>query len=738
MHSAPTPTPQQATTAQYAKAYIERLNLALVQLPPGKKAPTHSGWNRPGGWFPDAVSASKYYNANPAHGIGVVLAPSKLCSLDVDNVGDTRLVLGEFGIDIDALADASPTVVGNPARFRIMFTVPEGEALGRKALSWPNQNGDGKDHVVFELRAGDVQDVLPPSLHPDTGKPYTWRTKPTEGFSAPPDTLLAIWRHWDVFKPQAEALCPWIPKRRPPDTSRTPGNSVIEQFIAAHPIEGFLERYGYKRMGKRWLSPHSSTGLPGVSYLDDNRVFIHHASDPLCSEHPVNAFDLWCHYEHGGDVKKAVKEAARLLGLPPLARIEAPQAADGGESAPSPSPCGVELIRGDSIKPEPISWLWEGWLAGGKLHVIAGAPGTGKTTLALGLAASVTVGGRWPDGTRAITGDVLIWSGEDSPKDTLLPRLYACGANLARVHFIGRTTDEDGPRPFDPAHDFAALALEAARLPNLRLVIVDPIVSAIKGDSHKNAEVRNGLQPLVNFGEGTGCAIVGISHFSKGTAGRDPVERVTGSLAFGALARLVFATVKESEENGGGRLLVRSKSNIGPDGGGFRYELRQVELSGACAGITASRPEWGEAIEGPAREILATAECEADPEEQSATDEAAELLRAILTHGRVEIQEARKKLKAEGFTEKQIRSARERLGVKRERSGYGGRDYWQLPYDAPRSCPGAAVPAHSLRQGMNGQERNDGGMNDGDSEGFDGRSEQECERQRGRGKGDHE
>ena len=159
---------------------------------------------------------------------------------------------------------------------------------------------------------------------------------------------------------------------------------------------------------------------------------------------------------------------------------------------------------------------------------------------------------------------------------------------------LAKQSATDGPRPFDPSQDFAALAVEAARLPNLRLVIVDPIVSAVKGDSHKNAEVRNGLQPLVNFGEATGCAIIGISHFSKGTAGRDPVERVTGSLAFGALARLVFATVKETEENGGGRLLVRSKSNIGPDGGGFRYELRQVELSGDCAGITASRPEWGE------------------------------------------------------------------------------------------------------------------------------------------------
>lgn len=84
---------------------------------------------------------------------------------------------------------------------------------------------------------------------------------------------------------------------------------------------------------------------------------------------------------------------------------------------------GVMLTCGADLTPEPISWLWPGWLAQGKLHILAGAPGQGKTTIAQSFAATITTGGRWPDGQWCKPGNVLIWSGEDDPADTLLPRL---------------------------------------------------------------------------------------------------------------------------------------------------------------------------------------------------------------------------------------------------------------------------------------------------------------------------
>ena len=96
----------------------------------------------------------------------------------------------------------------------------------------------------------------------------------------------------------------------------------------------------------------------------------------------------------------------------------------------------VRLVNGAEFEPGIIRWLWDGWLSRGKLHVMAGAPGTGKTTIALALAAAVSTGGRFPDGSKCEASSVLVWSGEDDPKDTLLPRLLAMGADRSRIFFV--------------------------------------------------------------------------------------------------------------------------------------------------------------------------------------------------------------------------------------------------------------------------------------------------------------
>ena len=150
---------------------------------------------------------------------------------------------------------------------------------------------------------------------------------------------------------------------------------------------------------------------------------------------------------------------------------------DRADRAGSASKRNFELLPGTRFRPEPIRWLWPQWLARGKLQLLAGSAGTGKTTISVALAAAVTTGAAWPDDGRSEVGDVLFWSGEDGIADTLVPRFLAAGGDLSRLHFAGEVTEGRRRRTFDPAEDLPKLIAAVREMPNLRLMVLDPVVS---------------------------------------------------------------------------------------------------------------------------------------------------------------------------------------------------------------------------------------------------------------------
>jgi hypothetical protein len=312
-------------------------------------------------------------------------------------------------------------------------------------------------------------------------------------------------------------------------------------------------------------------------------------------------------------------------------------------------------------------------------NLLAGKPGVAKSTIALSFCATVTSGGIWPDG--ASFGDpqrAVYWSGEDGIKDTLLPRFLAAGGERDNMSFISGVLDSEKKRPFDPSRDMAGLERAVTALGNVSLVVIDPIAVMIKGDSHKNVETRVGLQPFADLCAKIGACGLGVHHLTKNSAGSEPLDRVSGSLAFGALPRCVVVASRDTNAGRDAkRALMRVKVSNGPDSGGFDYKLEVRPLDDYPA-VSAQRVLWGDWIDKPAREMLAQFEDKPTGVNQR---KATLFVTAALAKGPRLAAEVIAEAALAGIPERTLRYSYKSLGGVAERTGFGkqGAWIWEFP-----------------------------------------------------------
>ncbi len=265
------------TTARWASRYCE-IGIALTWTAPGGKGPRHAGWNLPDNAITDPKRAFGYWLVNPDHGMAALLGPSGLVSLDIDDEQYSPRVLGHFGIDLEQLRESTPAIVGR--HFRLMFKAPAAEIKHRSA-TWSKQGAPG-NFVLFELRAGNLADTLPPTRHAVTGTPLPLENPPRNGFPPLPARLLELWLDWETTNREIRALCPWWtpPPDAPPARISTASQrrdaegrreSVIDAFNQAHDAAAILEAHGYKRKDKRFISP-DSTHAAGIVLLEAQGV----------------------------------------------------------------------------------------------------------------------------------------------------------------------------------------------------------------------------------------------------------------------------------------------------------------------------------------------------------------------------------------------------------------------------------------------------------------------------------
>ena len=601
-----------------ATQYVEH-GFALVSIPHGKKGPKKKGWNR----RENAITTPKAAAKLNGHNIGLLHEWSATCAIDIDNLKRARAFLSKESIDLSDLliaSDAVQIVSGKQNRAKLIYRLP------KRVSPLPHRKlADG----ALELRCAGVQDVLPPSIHPETGKPYTWRGN-WRKLPKLPRSVLSLWR-------------------------KKGGNDSSKPALATDGVVRALKKCGLYREdaggGKHlitcpWSEDHTTSGGQG-----ETAYFMPH----------TNGFDkpaFKCFHAHCAD--RAIEDLCAFLGLQ--------------------LPPGVSMRRVADIKARPIDWLWDERIARGKVTILAGHPGLGKSQFALSIAAIVSSGARWPvDRSVCTRGSVVILSAEDTAEDTIRPRLEAAGADLRHVHVIDavRSTDRDGlpcEMPFDLGRDLAALDTSLDKLPDAALLIIDPITAYLgTTDSHKNAEVRGLLAPLSKLAEKQNVAIICITHLNKGGGGihSGALMRVMGSLAFVAASRAAYVVVRDPEDHGR-RLFLPAKNNLGTDETGFAF---RIETRTVSDGIETSRVAWESArIEASVDEMLNT------PSVPKQRDAAVDFLKGLLRDGSMPSAQVHKQAEAKGFAWKTVMRAKDQLGIQavKSRTVHGSWS-WMMP-----------------------------------------------------------
>jgi hypothetical protein len=335
------------------------------------------------------------------------------------------------------------------------------------------------------------------------------------------------------------------------------------------------------------------------------------------------------------------------------------------------------------VRAEATRWLWDGRIPLGTATLLVGREKLGKSTLSVELAARLSRG-ELPGDLQA--ADALIVSYEDSPSRTIKPRLMAAGADLARVHRVVAT--RDGTRDLVSLPGDVEGIRQLARETGARLLVVDPLSASLNGDidSHRDQDIRRALAALVQLAEELDLALLALAHWNKAQGG-DSLSRVLGSRGLTAAVRsvLAFGVAPDTEDGCPDRVLAHAACNVGPEAPSLACRIEGRVVDGDDAAIPTSRLVIVGETDSRADDLLVTR----SHDERTDTDLAAEWLADELADGEWhESGEVKARAKAEGYSEKALRRAREKLGVQDRREGFPARSEWRLP---PTTESGATV-----------------------------------------------
>ena len=414
--------------------------------------------------------------------------------------------------------------------------------------------------------------------------------------------------------------------------------------------------------GRRKVYALEDNDAPGRKHVEIIGRALHH----LVGEIRIVSFR---ELPEGGDVTDWLESGHTKAEL--LARAAA---------SPLYRPPALQSIGAADVTMTAVDWLWPNRFAIGKLGIIAGLPDEGKGLLISYIAAQVTNGGAWPckEGA-ARRGNVILFSAEDDPSDTVVPRLAAAGADLKCIEIVKMVREAGNDRMFSLQSDLVMLRRKIGEVGDVVLVLIDPISAYLgvgKMDSYRTTDVRAVLGPLVDLAAELKISIVAIMHFNKKVDITNALLRISDSLAFSAAARHVYGVINDTDNKR--KLMVRAKNNLAANTAeqttlAFTFAAREVgDDPNACKTIVAPYIVW----EPDYVDVTAAEAMQAAGENKSpgARDEAKKFLLAILANGPVAKTEIEEAAKAEGISGRTLYRAKRELKniVAKKDAGDGG------------------------------------------------------------------
>ena len=346
-------------------------------------------------------------------------------------------------------------------------------------------------------------------------------------------------------------------------------------------------------------------------------------------------------------------------------------------SDPQPAPYKISRIPTAGTAPEPLivqisdveptqtSWLWKDRIPFGKITILDGDPGLGKSLVTLDLAARLSTGRPMPEEAPCdldAAADVMLLNCEDELSDTIRPRLDAAKADAERIHVFTAIKWPGGDALPSLSDDLQID--QALQETKARLLIVDPLMAYLPGNSHRDQDVRQVLAPLAALASSRQVAVFVVRHLNKSYGG-SPIYRGGGSIGIIGAARSALLVAKDPDDRDR-RILAVSKANLSAPATALAY--RVVEHG------SVARIEWDGRTDHDADQLLRPE----SPERLLAIEEAMEFLEAELEAGPLPSERVLEKGKQAGHSSATLRRARARLGIKSKKVGKPGeKQYWK-------------------------------------------------------------